>query len=323
MSEKPSPPKATVAPAWPSQIAYQDALQNPTLAFTDSQLRSCELLDFTPYGLPSPISGQFANVYRMRSPDGRVWGIKLFLRHLSSRTVHYKALQTHFGRLATPPTWLVPFLYHEQGIRVGNSLYPVLQMPWLQEATPINVYIDEIVSDPAATRRLRDAWRKLMSEMEREQFAHGDLQHGNIMVRHGQDGKPSVIQLLDYDGSYVPALAGRLGTETGHPAYQHPWRQPGDFGPHIDRFAGVAVYTALLILGRAPELWYRFDNGDNILFRREDFVETQAKGRAFFELSRHPDAFVRRAIEALRSVCEAPVTLIPNIERYAMMAEMV
>ncbi|MBC7808440.1 MAG: hypothetical protein H7145_20080 [Akkermansiaceae bacterium] len=310
-------------PRWPSQVEYQDALQNPALCFADTLLRTCVPLDLSPFGLPSPISGQFANVYRMQSPDGRCWGVKLFLRHLSSRTVQYHALQTHLLRLSPAPSWLVPFAYHEKGIRINGAWFPVLQMPWLRDATPLNTYLGEIINDPLAVRRLRDTWRKLNMEMEREQFAHGDLQHGNVCVRHGRDGKAPVLHLLDYDGAWVPALSGRVATEAGHPAYQHPGREPGDFGPRLDRFAAVAVYTTLLILAHAPELWYRFDNGDNMLWRREDFVQTQAQGRALFELSRHPNAYVRRAAESFRTICEAPATLVPDLERYAMMAEMI
>lgn len=322
-TQQPKSPNNTHIPRWPTQVEYQDALQNPALCFVDPLLRTCVPLDLSPFGLPSPISGQFANVYRMQSPDGRLWAVKLFLRHLSGRTVHYRALQTHLLRLSPAPSWLVPFAYHENGIRINGMLFPVLQMPWLRDATPLNEYLGEIVNDPAAVKRLRDTWRKLIMETERERFAHGDLQHGNVGVRHGRDGKAPVLHLLDYDGAWVPSLSGRVGTESGHPAYQHSRRDPGDFGPRMDRFSAVAVYTALLILSHAPDLWYRFDNGDNVLWRREDFVETHAKGRALFELSRHTNAYVRRAAEAFRSVCEGPVSLVPDLERYAMMAEMI
>src|SRR2546430_4647189 len=57
----------------------------------------------------------------------------------------------------------------------------------------------------------------------RSQVAHGDLQHGNILVRGGS------IQLVDYDGMWVPALKGRHATEIGHRAYQHPERSEQDY----------------------------------------------------------------------------------------------
>lgn len=318
---QPGPSAVVPPPHWASQLEYQDALQNPALCFGDPLLRSGVPLDLTPFGLPSPISGQFANVYRMQSKDGRIWAVKLFLRHLPRRTVQYRALQAHLLGISPAPSWLVPFAYHENGIRINGEWYPVLQMPWLQNAIPLNMYLGEVVNDPVALKCFRDAWCGLITQMEEYRFAHGDLQHGNVFVQESPDGGGPVFHLLDYDGAWVPALSGRAGTETGHPAYQHPERTPGDFGPRMDRFSAVAVYTALLIFAHAPELWYRFDNGDNLLWRREDLAETQAKGRAVFELSRHTNPYVRRAAEAFRKVCEGPATLVPDLDRYAIMAE--
>src|SRR5207248_10425515 len=59
--------------------------------------------------------------------------------------------------------------------------------------------------------------------LEAAKVAHGDLQHGNILVRGGS------IQLVDYDGMWVPALSGRDATEIGHRAYQHPERSGQDY----------------------------------------------------------------------------------------------
>ena len=313
------PPNASPAPLpvrFPSQVAYQDAIACPAVCFADPLLRICEPVDKTPWGSPAPITGQFANVYRLRSPDGRVWAVKLFLRDVPDRTRCYHALQTHLQITPVPP-WLVPFAYHERGIRIEAGWFPVLQMPWLHDGLPLNSYLGAIVNNPVAVRALRGAWRTLIADMERARFAHGDLQHGNVLVSGGAGGTLPVLHLLDYDGAWVPALVGRVASESGHPAYQHPGRKPGDFGIGTDRFAAVAVDTALLILTHAPDLWYRFDNGENILWRREDFAQTRATGRALHELSFHESAPVRRAASALRAVCEAPATQVPDLERYA------
>ena len=303
---------------YPSQVAYQDALQNPSHCFTAPELRSLVPLDTSLYGLPAPVTGQFANVYRMGATDESVWAIKLFLRHVPERAAHYRALAAHCETLSSVPPWWMPFTFHEAGIRIAGATFPVLQTPWLFDAVPLNAYVDAAIPVPDAVRTLRQAWRSLVAAMEVARFAHGDLQHGNIFVR-GDTAAPT-LHLLDYDGAWVPALAG-VGTEAGHPAYQHPLRTPGDWGLTIDRFAAIAVDTALTILTEAPELWYRFDNGDNLLWRREDFTQTRAPGRALAELSRHGNAGVRRAAEAFRAVCEAPVSLVPDLERYIRRSE--
>lgn len=305
---------------YPSQVAYQDALQNPARCFTLPELRALRPLDFAPYGLPAPVTGQFANVYRMVAPDGGQWAIKLFLRPLSERAARYAALAAHRAALLPVPDWFTPFVYHEAGIRLGAATFPVLQTPWLRDAVPLNRYVDAIINTPDAVRKLRGFWRDLLADMETARFAHGDLQHGNVFVSVGAGETPR-LHLIDFDGAWVPALAGMIGTEAGHPAYQHPRRTPGDWGLVVDRFAAVAVDTALTILSEAPEWWYRFDNGDNLLWRREDFAETRAPGRALTALVRHSNAPVRRAAEAFRAVCESPVFLIPPPDRYARMMD--
>ena len=88
-------------------------------------------------------------------------------------------------------------------------------------------------------------------------------------------GGSLALRLIDYDGMYVPALAGSPSGELGHPAYQHPQRlREGTYNAEVDRFSHLAIYTAIrcLMVGRG-ELWQRFNNGDNLLFREADFKQ--------------------------------------------------
>src|SRR2546426_333969 len=120
---------------------------------------------------------------------------------------------------------------------------------------------------PAFTGALRAKWVTLVRQLEAAQVAHGDLQHGNILVRGGS------IPLVDYDGMWVPALRGRHATETGHRAYQHPERSGQDYGQEIDRFSALVIYLSLAALERDVTLWERFHTGDNLIFVREDFQQ--------------------------------------------------
>jgi hypothetical protein len=57
------------------------------------------------------------------------------------------------------------------------------------------------------------------------------------------------LKLIDYDGMWVPALAGTRSGEVGHPSYQHPQRlREGPYNIDVDRFPLLLVATAL----RAP-----------------------------------------------------------------------
>src|SRR3989442_4445123 len=115
---------------------------------------------------------------------------------------------------------------------------------------------------------LRAKWVTLVRHLEGAQVAHGDFQHGNILVRGGS------IQLVDYDGMWVPALRGRHATEIGHRAYQHPERSEQDYGQEIDRFSALVIYLSLAALEMDVTLWERFHTGDNLIFVREDFQQS-------------------------------------------------
>ena len=103
-------------------------------------------------------------------------------------------------------------------------------------------------------------------------MAHADLQHGNVILVPGRKDGALAIKLIDYDGMWVPALAGRDSGEVGHANYQHPQRlKEGTYSADVDRFPLLVVATALrglMVAGRA--LWDQFDNGDNLLFKESD-----------------------------------------------------
>ena len=104
-------------------------------------------------------------------------------------------------------------------------------------------------------------WQGMITALITARFAHGDLQHGNILVN-----ETGALRLIDLDGAWVPTLAGKGVREAGHPAYQHPLRVASDWGPDLDRFPALVIYVALRALAVAPQAWYRLDNGDNLLF---------------------------------------------------------
>src|SRR5438445_13887753 len=88
----------------------------------------------------------------------------------------------------------------------------------------LNSVIEKNLGTPAVLAALRAKWAILVRHLEAAQFANGDLQHGNILVRGGS------IQLVDYDGMWVPPLSGRSAPEIGPRAYQHLERNGQDYG---------------------------------------------------------------------------------------------
>jgi hypothetical protein len=268
----------------PRGAAYMEALQDPATAFADPDLaRATPAL--TPLGLPRPISGNFASVFRLDATDGsgRAWAVRCFTRSFDDMARRYAAIGEHLAKRANG-TWRVGFEFQERGVQVDGEWFPILKMDWAG-GQPLLTYIEQHLWDGPALAYLAIRFATLVDDLRRSGVAHGDLQHGNVLVVPGGD-----LRLVDYDGMFVPPLSGLPGNELGHRNYQHPGRQPGEFGLHLDNFASWVVYASLVGLSTDPVLWGRLDGGDEcLLFRSEDFADpAHSEALAAFEATGDP-----------------------------------
>jgi hypothetical protein len=252
--------------AWPDLTEYHEAVQHPPRAFADPGLRVVAL-ELDRFGMPKPATGGNAVVYKARQPGGflsfkKTWAIRCFLRPISDHAERYEAISKHLHKVRLP--YDVNFRFLKQGIQIRSSWFPIVKMQWA-EGDLLHSHIEKQLRYPSSLATLRAKWVTLVRDLEAARVAHGDLQHGNILVRGG------AIQLVDYDGMWVPALKGRHATEIGHRAYQHPERSEQDYGQEIDRFSALVIYLSLAALEQDATLWEHFHTGDNLIFVREDF----------------------------------------------------
>ena len=251
---------------WPSMVDYQEAVQSPDSAFASTELRYGTPVA-NKLGLPRPICGTFASVYELASGRRR-WAVKCFLRNIPDLHQRYAKISDHLKECR----WLryfVTFEYQDEGIVVRGKSFPLLKMEWV-EGLPLNTFIEQNLSSPRVLGKLKKTWVKLLADLRSAQIAHGDLQHGNVLVRPDGD-----LRLIDYDGMWVPALAGEESNETGHPDYQNPARTQKEFHAGVDEFSDAVIQIAICALVRDRRLWDKYNNGDNLLFRRQDFLDPQ------------------------------------------------
>ncbi len=246
---------------WPIMTDYQEAIQSPKICFADNELRDGQL-DLDNLGLPRPISGNFACVYGLTYQTSK-WAIRCFLKNTPDQEKRYQHINSYLEKVHSP--YFVPFKYVRNGIKVKGVWYPILKMAWINGES-LSTYIEKNLTNPAAIQSLSQKFIGLANNLEANSIAHGDLQHGNIIIVGGE------IKLVDYDGMYVPGLNGMLSNEIGHPNYQHPIRSEKDFGPYLDRFSEWIIYLSLKALSQNPSLWANLNGGDeNLIFRRADF----------------------------------------------------
>jgi len=155
------------------------------------------------------------------------------------------------------------------GIRIRGQWYPIVKMEWA-EGIPLITWIQSNLNNRSALTSFLKSFVSMLGAMQQVSIAHGDLQHGNILVVN------SSPILVDYDGMYVPTLNGRASSEVGQPNYQNPRRSARDFGPYLDNFSGWVIAVSLLAISVDPKLWHTFKGGDDcLLFRKSDFEQPQ------------------------------------------------
>ncbi|WP_428940420.1 hypothetical protein [Fontivita pretiosa] len=180
-------------------------------------------------------------------------------------------------------------------------------MEWVQ-GQPLIAFIEKHLGDRSALLSLARRWVEMVKALQRASIAHGDLQHGNVLIAEGQ------LRLIDYDGMYVPALSGEGSHEVGHRNYQHPLRSEADFGPYVDNFSAWVVYVSLVALAVDPTLWQRFRGGDEcLLFRREDFEHPESSDLLRL-LERHHDEVIGSAAAAFKSLLYLGPRDVPSLD---------
>jgi hypothetical protein len=253
---------------WPTSQDYNEAIQNDASSFSDPSLKS-GTVTLNSLGLPVPRSGNFADVYQFKGGDSKMWAVKCFTRKVDGLQQRYLKIDAHLTKAKLPFT--VGFKYFEEGIRVRGQWFPLLKMKWVEGFT-LNEFVRDNADKPKYLHALMQMWSKLTARLRDSNFAHADLQHGNVLLVPGDAQNKLGMKLIDYDGMWVPALADAHSGEIGHPNFQHPLRLKNRlYNADVDRFPHLVVACALratMIGGRA--LWDKFDNGDNLLFKEAD-----------------------------------------------------
>jgi hypothetical protein len=289
--------------SWPTPQDYNEALQHPNLGFADPELKQSNPI-LTPLGLPRPITGGFASVYRMRC-GRKDWAVRCFLREFSDQSERYAAISRHLLKAQLP--YMVGFDYQGTGLRLNGRWYPILKMDWI-EGDLLNDYVQRHLNKPVALRTLAQKWLRMMRALAAANIAHGDLQSGNVLVVNHE------LKLIDYDGMFVPSMAGQKSHEIGHRHFQHPKREIVHFGKTLDHFASWVIYLSLTALSIDPNLWHQLNAGEESLLLHETDFKNPASSSRFQRLAAHPDQSIQRLASDLQLFLNLSPLKVPPIE---------
>jgi tetratricopeptide (TPR) repeat protein len=282
----------------PQYTDYQTAIQTPSIAFkNDPELARCRPESLM--GSPWARTGNFAYTYRLLN-GGRQWAIRCFSRYDPGQQ-RYAAISRFVN--THPTDFFVSTQYKAQGILVNGNWFPMTKTEWVQGKT-LEVHIDETINKHQSLADLLNRFQQMVAKLESLGAAHGDLQHGNILVSNGR------LVLIDYDGMYVPELSGYGTEERGHPDYQHLTRNK-QYGPHLDRFSSIVIYLSLRALMYKPELWSKYSaGGDHLILKQKDFISPDSSS-VLRDIEAIPD--LRALVQQFRNICKSDLAQVPRL----------
>ncbi len=213
-------------------------------------------------------TGGFSVVFPYEASDGTKWAFRCWHSDVNNTQRRYELISEAIQKAQLD--FLCGFEYIEKGINVEGNIYPTTRMRWIDGVT-IKDYICQNKDSKNLLLDLADNFLKMTSALHKQSLAHGDLQHGNILV-----DKNHQLFLVDYDSFYCPQLKGEEDTVTGLPDYQHPARMKNKVvSEKLDYFSEVVIYLSILAIAEDPSLVgkYKVEDADRLLFAKEDYED--------------------------------------------------
>ena len=291
---------------WPGLNDLQEALQHPERAFTDRELRDGKIA-LNQLGLPLSWSGNFAAVFKVAT-NSHTYAIRCFTHNPLGKQDHYAAIDRHLKTNGRPATF-INFDYLEDGLVCRGQKYPLIKMPWINGQT-LDKFTYENISRADVLEQLVSKWYQAATELQKLPIAHNDLQHGNIMVVK----RSSDIKLVDYDGLYVPQFARMQSPENGHRHYQHPQRDQRHYGPQVDNFPALVIYTSLTALAHDSGARARRATPESLLFAQDD-LQDPTSSKLFQYLKQSPHRPTSQLANVLSESALAPIYDTPTLEQ--------
>jgi serine/threonine protein kinase len=287
---------------YPSLEQYQEALQHPRVALLDGDLKNGSIAT-SGLGLPKVMCGGFALTYTISVGAGK-YAVRCFHKKSPDLEMRYKAVSSKLKALSS--NYFLPFEFQPQGVQVQGAKFPIVKMAWAAGDT-LGEFVSDNFRNGSALAALRESIVKLSSYLESQLIAHGDLQPGNLMVSQG--GK--LIQLIDYDGMFVPEIKQLGAAEIGHRNFQHPSRTGANFNASLDRFSFISLVVALKALERNPNLWDESQSDwDSFVFRASDFSDP-ASSKIFRKLISDPVS--SNDAKSFASICLSGFDQVPTL----------
>ena len=226
--------------------------------------------------------GGFCIVFPYYKSTGEKIAVRCWIAHVDDAQERTRLIADELKKCGLP--YFVNFEYEQEGIATNFGVQPIVLMDWVN-ANSLKDYIQANLNQPEKIRRLAEAFKKMVADLHSVKISHGDLQHGNILVK--DDG---ALVLVDYDSMYVPTLEGYKDEIKGLAGYQHPARWNNVYvSEKSDYFSELIIYTSLVALSYFPTWWeeLKIEDTETLLFSSDD-IKSGGSSSIFKKLDSHP-----------------------------------
>lgn len=249
--------------AYPSRTDIVTAMRNPQVSFKANELIGGSVIQKGSRIIQ--YSGGYTTVFPFHTKDSKKVAVRCWIADIGDAKKRSQEISTYLNDLNNP--YFCDFKYLDDAILISGSIYPVVVMDWVN-GKPLKEYINDNISNfKSILPKISSNFKKMVEYFHKENIAHGDLQHGNILVK--EDGS---LIIIDYDSMFIAPLEGMSDAIKGLPGYQHPSRNQNKFINHkLDYFSELVIYLSLLAFEQYPNLWIKYYETEDLLFSKEDF----------------------------------------------------
>lgn len=216
-------------------------------------------------------SGGFCVVFPYQTPSKK-YAVRCWHAEVSDAKRRTQVIAESLKKANLP--YFVGFDFYEDGIMTPQGMQPLVVMDWV-EAQSLKRFLSEHITETSVINKIAENFKKMVADLHANHFSHGDLQHGNIMVKPDYS-----LVLVDYDSMYVPDLKGMPDEIKGLVGYQHEarWKNK-NVSEKADYFSELVIYTSLKALAKMPSLWkdLNIEDTETLLLSGEDI---QLRGRS-------------------------------------------
>jgi len=246
---------------YPSRTDIVTAMSNPEVSFKSDDLIGGSIIKKGSRAVQ--YSGGYSTVFPFDTKNNEKIAVRLWIADIGDAKRRSSEISNYLEKLNND--YFAKFRYVDSAILINGIIYPVVIMDWISGET-LKDYIQENIHNSGRIINLATKFKTMVEYFHKENIAHGDLQHGNILVKENGE-----IVVIDYDSMFIEPLGGMPDIIKGLVGYQHPKRRSNQhLNNKLDYFSELVIYLSLLVYANTPSLWDKYYGTEDLLFSKED-----------------------------------------------------